>query len=182
MFFPKVYPDKDQYVLLLENAIKGGGATTFQVEFSDPSVGQVLLTNEEKRFMLPAYPLLDSAKIINSAYPKENKINTDSALFGNKKVEKKNNDDKTLKPDSILRLPATVSFKGNYAQIRAVIKNLESLKRALVIKESTIQKDKDSLMATLIIDFYAVEKVDNGEDVFNSWTVQGSYGKADPFS
>jgi len=183
-FFPKVYPYKDRYILLLEKVVTTSGAAANGITFADPVVSGVLQPKKDKPFILPNYPLQDLAKIINTAKasgkgqnaapPEVSKVT--GAIVPNPA-------DKALPSDAMLRLPATLAVKGSYAQIRAVITNLEALKRTVAIEGISIGKDKDGGMkADFTLSFYAVEKVDDGVDSFNQWTLQGNYGKADLFN
>ena len=182
-FFPKVYPYKDRYILLLEKVVTTSGATANGITFADPVVSGVLQPKKDKPFILPNYPLQDLAKKINSANMNGN--NTQSTATPgttNTAATAPNPADKAVPSDAVLRLPATLAVKGSYAQIRAVITNLETLKRTVAIEGISIGMDKDaSIKADFTLSFYAVEKVDNGVDSFNQWTLQGSYGKADLF-
>jgi len=181
-FFPKVYPYKDRYILLLEKVITDSGATANGITFSDPEVSGVFQLKQAKPFILPLYPLQDLAKKINSANLNGSTQNAPTPGTTNIAAVAPNAADKTSPGDAVLRLPTTLTVKGSYAQIRAVIMNLEALKRKVAIEEISIQKDKDANMnAAFTLSFYAVEKVDNGVDPFNQWTLQGSYGKVDLF-
>lgn len=187
-FFPRVYPYKDRYLLLLENVIYNSGAKALKIEFKDPEIGAVpqdKKPEDKKRLVLPGYPLQVLAEIINAAQPgyvpEKKQINNTN----NDEAKKKTKDtDKNLPGDSVLRLPATLEIQGSYAQIKAVITNLEHLNRKIVIEGVSIQKDdqENYQKGTITLAFYAVEKVDNGADPFNAWTIQGNYGKADLFN
>jgi Tfp pilus assembly protein PilO len=184
-FFPKVYPYKDRYLVMLENIIRNNGAVALKITFADPGVKAVPLPNPErdKRLILPAYPLLDLAQKINAAQPEKALESSGVPTIAKKSAEKKT-DDKTIPADAVLKLPAILEVQGSYAQIKAVITNLENLNRKLAIEGVVIEKDKEgpSQKATINLSFYAVEKVDQGADTFNAWTIQGSYGKADLFN
>jgi len=181
-FFPKVYPYKDRYILLLQKVVTDGAATASMISFSNPEVSGVLQPQQAKPFILPLYPLQELAKKINSVNLNGNIQNTTTPGTTNTAAVAPNAADKTLPGDAVLRLPATLAIKGSYAQIRAVIMNLEALKRTVAIEEISIQKDKDAnINAAFTLSFYAVEKVDNGADPFNQWSLQGSYGKVDLF-
>jgi hypothetical protein len=185
-FFPKVYPYKDRYLVMLENVVKNSGASALMVVFTDPEVGSVPLMKKEKPLVLPSYPLLELAQKINAAAQLENtpqqeqSTDTDNTEVANNTKASA----KTLPSDAVLRLPATLEVQGSYAQIKAVITNLEKLDRKIAIEGVTIQKDNKETYqkATLNLAFYAVEKVDNGADPFYAWTIQGSYGKDDLFN
>lgn len=187
-YFPKVYPYKDRYLVMLENIVKNSGAAALKITFDDPEVGAVPLLdpNKDQRLKLPGYPLLSLAQKINLAAQQENKPGTDNFKFTEaiKAEEKKKPDAKTLPADAVLRLPATLEVQGSYAQIKAVITNLENLNRKLALEGVIIEKDKDGnyQKASLSMAFYAVEKVDKAADPFNAWTIQGSYGKVDLFN
>ena len=181
-FFPKVYPYKDRYILLLEKVVTASGATVNGITFTDPVVSGVLQSKQDKPFILPSYPLQDLAKKINSANASGNPQNAPTPEVSKPAGAITNPADKALPADAMLRLPATLAVKGSYAQIRTVITNLEALKRTVAIEGISIGMDKDaSIKADFILSFYAVEKLDNGVDSFNQWTLQGSYGKADLF-
>jgi len=91
--------------------------------------------------------------------------------------------DKSVPADALLRLPATLEVKGSYKQIRAVISNLENLKRAVAIESINLgTSENGEVTANFTLSFYALEKVDNDADSFNLSTVQGSYGKPDLFN
>lgn len=185
-FFPKVYPYKDRYLVMLENVVKASGATAQMVVFDDPEVGEAPLPEKDKQLVLPAYPLLDLAQKINAAAQPGNTPPQQQSTAADNTEAAKNTKAaaKTLPSDAVLRLPATLEVQGSYAQIKAVITNLEKLDRKIAIEGVTIQKDiKETYQrATLSLAFYAVEKVDNGADSFNAWTIKGSYGKADIFN
>lgn len=178
-FFPKVYPYMDRYILLLENAVKESGATANKISFSDPVVGAVPQPIQDKPFELPSYPLQDLAKKINSANP--NAIPERAKPATTPKAS--NTADKAVPADALLRLPATLEVNGSYEQIRAVISNLENLKRAIAIESIDLgTSENGEVTANFTLSFYALEKVDNGADSFNLWTMQGSYGKPDLFN
>lgn len=181
-FFPKVYPYKDRYILLLEKVVTASGSTASQIGFSDPEVSGVLQPKQDKTFILPDYLIKDLAEKINRANASGNVQNapTEEAQPADAKATKSAG--KTLPADAVLRLPVNLTVQGSYAQIRAVISNLENLKRTIAIEKISIGIEKDaSLKADITLSFYAVEKVDNSVDSFNQWTLQGSYGKADLF-
>src|SRR5665648_86513 len=171
-FFPKVYPYMDRYILLLEKAVKESGATANKISFSDPVVGAVPQQIQDKPFELPSYPLQDLVKKINSANP--NAIR-DRAKPVTAAAKAPNSADKTVPADALLRLPATLEVKGSYKQIRAVIADLENLKRAVAIESIDLGTSEiGEVTANFTLSFYALEKVDNGADSFNIWTMQGS--------
>jgi len=183
-FFPKVDPYTDRYILLLEKAVKASGATSNKISFSDPVVGAVPQPVQDKRLQLPSYPLQDLGKKINSANPNANTQNASTSQAAKQATAAVANPatDKALPADALLRLPTTLEIKGSYQQLRVLITNLETLKRAVAIEGVDMNTSDDgSVIAKFTLSFYALEKVDNGADPFNQWTVQGSYGKADMF-
>ena len=180
-FFPKVYPYKDRYILLLEKIVTASGATAGKISFTDPVVGEVPMPKQSKPFELPGYPLQDLAKKINSA---NSPLNAPTAEAAKPVTAAKasNPADKAMPADALLRLPSSLEVKGSYAQIRALITNLENLKRAVAIEGVDMVTSEDgTVTANFTLSFYALEKVDNAADLFNSWTVKGSYGKTDLF-
>ena len=180
-FFPKVYPYKDRYLVMLESVIRNSGAAALSITFADPEVRAVPLPEKDKRLVLPAYPLLDLAKKINVAVQPGQTVNTATT---NRGAEGNKTDAKTIPADAVLRLPATLEDQGGYTQIKAVITGLEQLNRKVALEGVSIEKDRTGTYqkATIKLAFYAVEKVDQGADTFNAWTIQGSYGKADLFN
>lgn len=188
-FFPKVYPYKDRYLTMLEGIIRNNGAVALNITFAEPEVGAVPLLEKDKRLVLPVYPLLSMAQTINAAAQSDQAgktavITKTSGTETKKTATEKKAADKTIPSDAILRLPATLEIQGSYAQIKAVITNLENLNRKLALEGIVIEKDKEgsNQKATITLAFYAVEKVDQGADPFNAWTIQGSYGKSDLFN
>lgn len=182
-FFPKVYPYKDRYLVILENIVKASGAAAIQITFKNPEVGAVPLPEKDKRLTLPGYPLLALAQKINVAAGQPITADT-SKSQGTETKKSEEKDKKTMPADAVLRLPAALEVQGSYAQIKAVITNLENLERKIALEGVTIEKDKDGTnqKATINLAFYAVEKVDQGADSFNVWAIKGSYGKADLFN
>jgi Tfp pilus assembly protein PilO len=182
-FFPKVYPYKDRYVVMLEGIIGSSGAVAQAITFDDPEVGAVPQQKKNTNLVLLEYPLLSLAKKINAAGTDQ--AGTTAATESSTETKKDNKaDSKTLPADAILRVPATLEIQGSYTQIKAVIAGLEKLNRKIAIEEVTIQKasNENYQKATFSLAFYAVEKVDQGLDPFNAWTIQNSYGKADLFN
>lgn len=182
-FFPKVYPYLDRYILFLEKAAATSGAAITGINFSDPEVGGVQLPKQDNSLMLPGYTLQDLAKKINKANLNVNPQSTSTPEAPRSAGTAANSANKALPADALLRLPSTLEIKGSYTQIRALITNLENLKRAVAIESLDVTSgDSGGLSARLTLSFYALEKVDNGADPFNLWTVQGSYGKSDLFN
>jgi len=179
-FFPGVYPYKEQYVLLVEKIVKGSGATLTNLEFSDPEVSGVVMP-EDNRYLLPAYSLQQEADTINQAYSDQLAKEIPTAA-GTSQSTATTGEEKTLPADAVLRLPTTIEFTGSYAQYRTVVTSLEKLNRAIALEAVEAKEDEKGLKFILTVSFYAVEKVDNGEDTFNAWTIKGSYGKSDPFN
>ena len=183
VFFPKTYPYKDRYILLMDNVVKSSGATALRLNFDYPEVGAVPLA-EPENIRLPDYPLLDLAAKINSlaknpAVGRESDKNPAAEPEAGKTIIPS----KTLPADAVVRMPSTLEFEGSYAQARSVIKSLEDLERTLAIESIAIEKAKESSLVRVQLNlaFYAVEKVDNGTDPFNGWHLEGNYGKEDPF-
>lgn len=178
-FFPQVYPYKDRYILLLEEVLEGSGVVINSINFSNPAVGGVTIP-ANTGFLLPGYPLLDQANKINIMYPDMEK-NEDNPK---KPQETTTAQDKNaLPPDAVLKLPVMINFQGSYAQYRSVISSFEELNRTIALEGVNIKEgEAGGIDAILTVSFYAVEKIDNGEDLFNSWSVEGNYGKADPFN
>lgn len=187
-FFPEVYPYKDRYVQLLAKAVQGTGATTMRLDFSDPEVGGVTIP-EDNRLLLPGYPLQSLAEKINAANNSgnlEDNVKPDTEEPGNKTPDSqkktKKSDQKKIPADALLRLPVTLEVQGTYPQIRTVIRNLEKLDRTIAMEVVTVRKQEASLNASITMSFYVLDKVDNGADPFNSWTIKGTYGKGDLFN
>jgi len=182
IFFPKVYPYKDRYVLMLEKVVKASGATAQSIKFDDPEVNGVSLT-EDNSLILPNYYLADLADKINSINKTPAEQENQDVKTGNPADKtKKKTDSKTLPNDAVLRIPANLVLQGNYAQIRAAIRSMENLNRAVAIEGITINKKDAEITASFILSFYAVEKVDSSADPFNVWALKGAYGKTDLFN
>lgn len=175
VFFPKVYPYKDRFVLLLENIMNASKVSLNSVKFSDPRVSSVK-TPIVKGLNLPNYPLLDAAYKINRIYSKKNDDNKLNSQ--NKNVTQPKAD---VTSDAVMILPCELVFEGDYIQVRQIIGAFESLKRTISLEEVSISEQDGILQVNLKLSFYAVEKIDNGEDQFNIWAIKGSYGKANPF-
>lgn len=177
-FFPKVYPYKDRYLLLLDKLLRGNGVTINSVEFSDPVVSGIM-NIPDNRFTLPNYPLGNSAAIINQA--SQNMKDDGNDLTGTiHQVSAQT--ETTLSAGAVIRLPISVDFEGSYAQYRAVINGIEKLDRAIALESVKINKKGALVKVQLTMSFYVVDKVDSGDDAFNAWTITGTYGKGDPFN
>lgn len=183
VFFPKTYPYKDRYILLIDNVVKSSGATALKLNFDYPQVGAVPLAEPED-INLPDYPLLNIAARINSlAKNQAAGSESDKNLATEPEVNKTISPTKTLPPDAVVRISSTLEFEGSYAQARSVIKSIEDLRRTLAIESMAVEKNKESNMVRVQLNlaFYAVEKLDDASDPFTGWNLEGIYGKEDPF-
>lgn len=180
-FFPKVYPYKDRYIIMMENVVKASGATAPKISFAEPEAGSVPQP-EDRSLALPEYPLSKLAEQINSLYETAEDLNQKKESKPAASEKKAAAKSKELPADTLLRIPATMELQGTYAQLRAAVRAMEGLNRTIAIEEVTVNEKENVLSAKLNLIFFAVEKVDNGADSFNNWTINGAYGKTDPFN
>lgn len=179
-FFPKVYPYSDRYVLLMNRLLRGNGVTVTGIRFSDPVVGAVSIPSKNS-FSIPNYPLGNNAYEINQAYPEMQEAIDSANAMGSIAPEAAQSDSATTS-DAVIRLAVSVDFEGSYGQYRAVISSLEKLNRAIALESVNVTKKEAVVTVKMELVFYIVDKIDNGTDDFNAWTITGTYGKSDPFN
>lgn len=180
-FFPKVYPYKDRYVIMMENVVRASGATAVSIQFDDPAVSGVQLP-DPNIFTLPGYFLSDMAAKINSVAQNQTAETAQSQSTSGVVAAGEQTNENELPKDAVVMLPATMQLQGSYVQIRAAIAAIERQNRAVAITGITLNEREATLTADFDLVFYAVEKVDNGADRFKAWTLNGTYGKSDIFN
>jgi type IV pilus assembly protein PilO len=76
----------------------------------------------------------------------------------------------------------SLSYSGNFSSLMSLIKNIESFSKKIIIKNINIGSGQDDMVSgTMILDFYAIPKLSSDDENYLTWTLNGNYGKDNPF-
>ena len=174
--YPNIYQDKiiiEINDLLSEAGIKGN------LSFSEVEVSPVAkyfgVEGESSKETVGEPSLKESVEEIRDL-DKENKVETKE-----KKTESKGEGTKT---EELLvdQMQVTVDFSGAYEDTTKFIKLVSDYARLVAVPNITlVATGDDNVAGTLNLEFYSIPKFTDEDKKYLDWTLDNTYGKANPF-
>lgn len=172
-FFPSITQEK--IILLMDNVIKNSGVKVNSLSFSE----------------IVTAPIQNSTKTSQNetSNNKETQSNPLSILvneYNRDKAQSKsaqsadNSSAKSSFPTD--KMEVSLSYSGNFSNLMSLIKNIEIFSKKIIIKNINIGSGQDDMVSgTIILDFYAIPKLNTEDENYLAWTLNGIYGKDNPF-
>lgn len=80
-------------------------------------------------------------------------------------------------------LTVTIQFTASYEQLMQFVKSMEALNRTILVNNLVISKAEGNLLkGSIMIDFYALPKIQEQDQDYFRWPYNGAYGKSNPFN
>lgn len=167
-FFPSITQEK--IILLMDNVIKNSGINVNSLSFSELATG----------------PIEDNAKASNDKGTQSNPLSVLVNEYNGDKARSKsaqstdNSSAKSSFPAD--KMEASLSYSGNFSSLMSLIKNIETFSKKIIIKNINIGSGQDDLVSgTITLDFFAIPKLNSEDENYLPWTLDGNYGKDNPF-
>ncbi|WZL71461.1 hypothetical protein QBE52_10075 [Clostridiaceae bacterium 35-E11] len=105
------------------------------------------------------------------------------SILKDEEDQKKEEKPKDDKPIRVEKMSVNINFEGDYQDVLDFMDKLESLNRAIYIKNLNLyQQVEQGLAGNMILEFYAIPKINDQDEEFLTWPLENIYGKNNPFA
>jgi Tfp pilus assembly protein PilO len=164
-YYPAIV--QENIILLLNEKLKKANLNVVSMAFSEPGLSDM---EKEETAELPQISELEDLV---------------RQLYSNKLPEIKPAEKKEIPEEetvNIYKMTAALSLRGSYNQIYSFLADIESENRSITVRELHMADNFNNVLTCdLTLDFYSVPKpFEQDGDVFE-WSIEGVYGKENPF-
>lgn len=172
-FFPSITQEK--IIILLNNIIKKSEINVNSISFSE----------------IVTAPIQNNAKdsqngALNNKKTQNNPLNTLVNEYNGDQAQSKSkqnlNNSAVSSKYTADNMEVSLGFNGNFSSLMSLIENIEGFSKKIIIKNIDIGSGQGDVVAgTITLDFYAIPKLNPEDENYLAWTLDGNYGKDNPF-
>lgn len=167
-FMQGYYPSiiQESILIMLDSKIKESGIEVSTISFTEPAWVQLSQSKEEQpqqsnELKELAEQIADKVKTAPAAQNKESKENILS---------------------TVENMTVSIAFQGTYNQFYSFLKAVEQENRSIVVSSVKLASNgSTAIEGEIILDFYAIPKPFEQDDEYLKWSIDGDYGKVNPF-
>ncbi|MDF2520914.1 MAG: hypothetical protein K0R84_1542 [Clostridia bacterium] len=167
-FMQGYYPSiiQESILIMLDSKIKESGIEVSTISFTEPAWVQLSQSKEEQpqqsnELKELAEQITGEAKAAPAAQNKESKENVLS---------------------TVENMTVSIAFQGTYNQFYSFLKAVEQENRSIVVSSVKLASNgSTAIEGEIILDFYAIPKPFEQDDEYLKWSIDGDYGKINPF-
>lgn len=168
-YFPSLI--QEQFILLLDEILEETNIQGQILNFSDPESDTFEERHEE----------IEGKNDLLTDLVKQYKEGV--ATLKEEKNPKKEEKPQHEKPIRVEKMAVNMHFEGGYQEIIHFMDKVESLNRAIYIKNLNLyQQPQKGLAGNMILEFYAIPKINDQDQEFLTWPLENIYGKNNPFA
>ena len=182
----KFYPEilQDRIILIIDNLIKKTQVASPSSAYSQISIAQIQTVTPGQPLKFPAKELVEeyiASKGVDEQEKQEGSNQQTAPEQSKKSGEKAAVTE--AQPAEVQSISVTLQFEGNYEQAIRLIKEVEALKRTIVIPDLALAytEENNLLTGSMRINFYALPKITQQDEEYLEWPYNNRYGKSNPF-
>jgi len=79
------------------------------------------------------------------------------------------------------KITLTINFSGTHDDVMSLIDEIKGFYKRIIIKNINITAEGEGLRGSMVLDFYAIPKLEEEDIDYNKWDYDGNYGKDNMF-
>ncbi|NJD01351.1 MAG: hypothetical protein FIA99_01840 [Ruminiclostridium sp.] len=179
----KFYPEilQDRIIIIIDDLIKKAQVDSPSSAYSQIAIAQIQKTSIFQPKKFPAKELVDEYIASKGGQDQEKPEGNSQAADQTKSSGKAAGTE--AQPADVQSISVTLQFEGSYDQAIRLIKEVEALKRTIVIPDLALVygAENNLLTGSIRINFYALPKISVQDGKYLEWPYNNKYGKTNPF-
>ncbi|MFZ5353577.1 MAG: hypothetical protein ACOZCL_12765 [Bacillota bacterium] len=177
-FFHMIVPES--YVLFMDDMIKSSGIEASSISFSEITLGipsEKKEEEEDKKVDPDIQRMLNEIMGKSTGETDNSSANTDGTDSKGAEAANKEN------AYGLEHISATLNIEGTYFEIVDFMKKIEIFDKKILINSLNLTSNETgSITGSIVLDFYAMPKLNIVDEDYANWTFENDFGKDNPFS